>query len=117
MKVPKQRFKILKFVNLRSGTISWRVSGIKRNGERIRENFADAQEAQYRYTEVEGDYHAACRQDQMQGPGGRRYLNRGWGGVSFHHRHTQGSMQPVPHDELAGSLGANLAGFRAEFPR
>ena len=58
MKVPKQRFKILKFVNPRSGTTSWRVSGIKRNGERIRENFAEAQEAQYRYTELEGDYQA-----------------------------------------------------------
>ena len=36
----------------RSGTTRWRVSGIKRNGERIRENFANAQEAQYRCTEV-----------------------------------------------------------------
>ena len=59
MKVPKPRFKILKFVNPRSGTTSWRVSGIKHNGQRIRENFADPQEAQYRYTELEGDYHAA----------------------------------------------------------
>ena len=58
MKAPKQRFKILKFVNPRTGTNSWRVSGIKRNGERIRENFADPQEAQYRYTELEGEYHA-----------------------------------------------------------
>ena len=58
MKGPRQRFKILKFVNPRTSTTSWRVSGIKRNGERIRENFADPQEAQYRYTELEGEFHA-----------------------------------------------------------
>ena len=59
MKGPKQRFKIIKFVNPRTGTTSWRVSGIKRNGERIRENYADPQEAQFRYTELEGEFHAA----------------------------------------------------------
>jgi integrase len=59
MKAPKQRFRILQFINPRTGTTSWRVSGIKRNGERIRENFADSQEAQLRYTELEGEYHAA----------------------------------------------------------
>lgn len=58
MKVPKPRFKILQFVNPRTGTTSWRVSGIKRNGERIRENFADPAEAQFRYTELEGEFHA-----------------------------------------------------------
>ncbi len=58
MKAPKQRFKILKFVNPRTSTVSWRVSGIKRNGKRVRENFADPQEAQYRYTELEGEFHA-----------------------------------------------------------
>src|SRR3974390_1971223 len=56
MKAPRQRFKILKFINPRTGTTSWRVSGIRRNGERVRENFADPQEAQFRYTEVEGEY-------------------------------------------------------------
>ena len=59
MKGPKQRFKIIKFVNPRTDTTSWRVSGIKRNGERIRENYADPQEAQFRYTELEGEFHAA----------------------------------------------------------
>ena len=59
MKAPRQRFKVLKFVNPRTGTTSWRVSGIRRNGERIRENYADPQEAQLRYTELEGEYHAA----------------------------------------------------------
>ena len=59
MKAPRQRFKILKFINPRTDTTSWRVSGIKRNGERIRENYADPQEAQLRYTELEGEFHAA----------------------------------------------------------
>ena len=59
MKAPKARFNILKFENPRTGTCSWRVSGIKRNGERIRQNFADSAEAQLRYTELEGEYHAA----------------------------------------------------------
>jgi hypothetical protein len=59
MKGPKQRFKILEFINPRTKTTSWRVSGIKRNGERIRENFADSNEAQLRYTELEGEFHAA----------------------------------------------------------
>jgi len=59
MKAPRQRFKVLKFINPRTGTNSWRVSGIRRNGERIRENYADPQEAQLRYTELEGEYHAA----------------------------------------------------------
>src|SRR3974377_2469536 len=58
MKAPRQRFRILKFVNPRTDTTSWRVSGIKRNGERVRENFADPQEAQFRYTELEGEYQA-----------------------------------------------------------
>ena len=59
MKAPRQRFKILQFINPRTDTTSWRVSGIKRNGERIRENYADPQEAQLRYTELEGEFHAA----------------------------------------------------------
>ena len=58
MKAPRQRFRILEFINPRTGTTSWRVSGIKRNGERIRENYADPQEAQFRYTELEGEFHA-----------------------------------------------------------
>jgi hypothetical protein len=43
-----ERFKILEFINPRTDTTNWRASGIKRNGERIRENFANPQEAQYR---------------------------------------------------------------------
>jgi len=59
MRTPKARFKILPFTNPRTGTQSWRVTGTRRNGERIRENFPEAQEAQYRHTELEGEFHAA----------------------------------------------------------
>ena len=59
MKAPKARFKILPYTNPRTGTPSWRVTGTRRNGERIRENFARADEAQYRHTELEGEFHAA----------------------------------------------------------
>ncbi len=59
MKTPKARFKILPFTNPRTGTPSWRVTGTRRNGDRIRENFARAKEAQYRFTELEGEFHAA----------------------------------------------------------
>jgi len=58
MKVPKARFKILPYTNPRTGTPSWRVTGTRRNGERIRENFAHAEEAQLRFTELEGEFHA-----------------------------------------------------------
>jgi integrase len=59
MRAPKARFKILPYENPRTGTPSWRVTGTRRNGERIRENFADAKEAQLRHTELEGEFHAA----------------------------------------------------------
>ncbi len=59
MKAPKARFKIVPFTNPRTSTPSWRVSGTRRNGQRIRENYARAQEAQFRHTELEGEFHAA----------------------------------------------------------
>jgi hypothetical protein len=59
MKTPKARFKILSFTNPRTGTTSWRVTGTRRNGERIRENFARSEDAQFRQTELEGEFHAA----------------------------------------------------------
>src|ERR1043166_9399030 len=58
MKAPKPRFKILPYTNPKTGTASWRVTGTRRNGERIRENFADAAEAQFRHTELEAEFHA-----------------------------------------------------------
>ncbi len=59
MKKPKARFQILEYTNPRSGSISWRVTGTRRNGERIRDNFADASDAQLRQASLEGEYHAA----------------------------------------------------------
>src|SRR6516162_11271614 len=59
MKTPKARFRILPYENPRTCTTSWRVTGTRRNGERIRENFADVAEAQFRQTELEAEFHAA----------------------------------------------------------
>jgi integrase len=39
------RFKITEFTNPASGTISWRVTGTKRDGARVRKNFVDRTEA------------------------------------------------------------------------
>lgn len=50
-----QRFKIVEFKN-RSGSQSWRVSGIKRDGTRVRENFTDLQGAQCRQLDLESEY-------------------------------------------------------------
>ena len=52
---PRQRFKIVSFTN-RGGSESWRVTGIKRTGERIRENYNDANGARCRQTELEVEY-------------------------------------------------------------
>ena len=49
------RFAILEFTN-RTGSQSWRVSGYKRDGTRIRENFAELPRAQARQLELEGEY-------------------------------------------------------------
>ena len=53
---PKHRFKLIEFTNPRTGTGSWRVSGIKLDGKRVRENFTSAKEAQSRQIELEGEY-------------------------------------------------------------
>ncbi len=52
---PRHRFKISTFTN-RGGSDSWRVSGVTRTGERIRENFHDAASARCRQTELEAEY-------------------------------------------------------------
>lgn len=52
---PRQRFKIISFTN-RGGSESWRVTGVKRTGERIRENFLDEAAARCRQTELESEY-------------------------------------------------------------
>src|SRR6185295_5895978 len=51
----KQRFKIVPFTN-RNGSQSWRVAGSKRDGERVRENFAEEAAARARQIELETEY-------------------------------------------------------------
>jgi integrase len=48
----RQPFQIRPFINPRTGTRSWRVDGSKRDGIRVRENFADLNAAQCRQTEL-----------------------------------------------------------------
>jgi len=51
----RQRFKIKPFTN-RTGTQSWRVAGIKRDGSRIRENYSEQKAAQCRQLELETEF-------------------------------------------------------------
>jgi integrase len=53
----KAKFKVTGFTN-GSGSQSWRVSGTKRNGERIRENFILADEASKRCAALEAEYYS-----------------------------------------------------------
>jgi integrase len=53
--VRRQRFRILDFLNA-SGTRSYRVQGMTRDGEYIRQNFADLREAECRRTQLENEY-------------------------------------------------------------
>jgi len=52
---PRQRFKIVHFTNPSGETVS-RVSGVKRDGTRIRENYGDEVSARCRQTELEAEY-------------------------------------------------------------
>jgi integrase len=56
----RQRFKIKAYSNPRTGGQSWRVAGIKRDGSRVRENFAEVEAAQCRQVELETEW--LCRQ-------------------------------------------------------
>jgi integrase len=56
MKTLTQRFRIKKFTN-HAGSTAWRVEGYKRDGTRIRENFADMVEANKRHIDLETEYH------------------------------------------------------------
>ncbi|MGD0746099.1 MAG: hypothetical protein ABSA45_13180, partial [Verrucomicrobiota bacterium] len=56
MKTPRNRFRVLPFVNERTGSESWRVTGTKRDGTRIRENYANPNDAQYRQVELEAEF-------------------------------------------------------------
>jgi integrase len=52
----KERFKVQEFTNPRTQSKSWRVSGIKRDGARVRENFTDEPAAKCRQIELETEY-------------------------------------------------------------
>src|ERR1022692_1848317 len=52
----KNRFRILPFENSRTRSRSWRVTGSKRDGTRIRENFSDQGAAQARRVELETEW-------------------------------------------------------------
>lgn len=54
-KYDNHRFRIKEFAN-ESGTHSYRVDGYKRDGTRVRENYADLKDAQCRQVELMADY-------------------------------------------------------------
>lgn len=54
--VHRQRFRILSFTNA-SGTQSYRVQGMNREGKYVRQNFADLTLAQLKQAELEADYY------------------------------------------------------------
>lgn len=60
-----ERFQLQEFPN-RGGTFAWRVSGYKRDGTRIRENFADEQAARCRRIELESEFHAGQTETAMR---------------------------------------------------
>jgi integrase len=51
----QHRFRVVNYTN-RSGTKSWRVNGTRRDGTRIRENYADPEAAKCRQVELEGEF-------------------------------------------------------------
>ncbi len=55
----KQRFKIQNFTNPRTGSVSWRVTGSKRDGTRIRENFSREHDAKCRHIDLEAEFLSA----------------------------------------------------------
>lgn len=54
----QHRFRVIEYQNPRTLTTSFRVTGIKRNGERVRENFKDRGPATCRQIELEAEYNA-----------------------------------------------------------
>lgn len=50
------RFKVQEYENPRTGSTSWRVTGTKRDGTRVRENFSFSEAAQCRQIEFETEY-------------------------------------------------------------
>lgn len=66
MKTLANRFNLSEFTNPRTGSKSYRVSGIKRDGTRIRENHSDAQTAKNRQIELEGEYLAGQTENLLR---------------------------------------------------
>ena len=60
------RFKVQPFDNPRTGSKSWRVTGIKRDGSRVRENYADQKAAQCRQIALETEYLTGHRETALQ---------------------------------------------------
>src|SRR5208282_5881241 len=56
MRATKQRFKIQPFTNPRTGSVSWRVTGTKRDGTRVRENFTREHDAKCKHIELEAEF-------------------------------------------------------------
>lgn len=54
----RRRFKLRPYLN-DSGTRSWRVDGYRKDGSRVRENFADKREAELVAANMEAEHHAA----------------------------------------------------------
>jgi len=56
MRATKQRFKIITYDNPRTDSVSWRVTGTKRDGSRVRENFTREHDAKCRHVELEAEF-------------------------------------------------------------
>lgn len=62
----RQQFKIQPFANPRTGSQSWRVTGFKRDGTRIRENYADQKEAECRQVALTTEWLTGQRETTVQ---------------------------------------------------
>ncbi len=65
LRTEKPRFKIITYEN-RTGTKSYRVAGSKRDGTRIRENFAEIEAAQCRQVELQMEYLARATETAVR---------------------------------------------------
>src|SRR5258708_5536926 len=58
----RHRFKISEFMNA-GGSKAWRVSGDRRDGGRVRENFADVESAKVRQIQLEAEFFSRTHED------------------------------------------------------
>ena len=56
------RFRILPFPN-RGGTVSWKVTGNRRDGSRVRKNFTDKREAEIHRAQLEAEFFSRTHED------------------------------------------------------